>query len=179
MQRTFKFPLTLSNGEYLFVKALSPSVAHYQHCSAPYRNLAAKFEPESLKDANLYLEIVWLKRYSEVLKHVPRFESYGEQDGRRYMLSQYIEMSLETFIAVKTSDLEESKRWELVESLAPQMLESLYEIHMSGYIHGDVSPKNFRADRDGKVYIIDFQLTKEFVTPSGLHILEEEAKPLG
>ena len=52
---------------------------------------------------------------------------------------------------------------------------------MSGYLHGDVNPKNFRVDSsEGKVYIIDFQLCKEYVTPSGLHVIEEgQVRPLG
>ena len=60
------------------------------------------------------------------------------------------------------------------------MLQSVYELHVSGYVHGNVNPKNFRVDSiDGKVYIIDFSLCKEFVTPSGRHIIEEQANPLG
>jgi casein kinase 1 len=61
------------------------------------------------------------------------------------------------------------------------MLSALHSLHLSGYLHGDVNPKNFRVDsRDGTVYLIDYQLAKEYVTPSGLHVIEETGqRPLG
>ena len=147
------------NGEYLFVKPLSQLVAQYQLCKVPYTNVAVKFEPENVKDANSYMEIVWLKRYGNErsgLTRVPRFHSYGEFEGRKFLIMQHIDLSIDQYVAMK-SDNDPQKRLELIEALSAQMLQSVYELHVSGFVHGNVNPKNFRVDsKDGKVYIIDF-----------------------
>jgi serine/threonine protein kinase len=55
------------------------------------------------------------------------------------------------------SDNDPQKRLELIEALSAQMLQCVYELHVIGFVHGNVNPKNFRVDsKDGKVYIIDF-----------------------
>ena len=55
------------------------------------------------------------------------------------------------------SDNDPQKRLELIEALSAQMLQCVYELHVSGFVHGNVNPKNFRVDcKVGKVYIIDF-----------------------
>ena len=47
-------------------------------------------------------------------------------------------------------------------SVAQQMCEALLHVHESGYIHGDISPKNFLLNPESdEVYLIDFEtLTK-------------------
>ena len=121
--------------------------------------MAVKFEPEIVKDANSFLEIVWLKRYGNErsgMTRVPRFHTYGEFEGRKFLMMQHIDLSIDQYIAMK-SDNDPKKLQEIIEALSAQMLQCVYELHVSGFVHGDVNPKNFRVDsKDGKVYIIDF-----------------------
>jgi len=35
---------------------------------------------------------------------VPRFIAYGEHEGRRYMLMEYMDMNLDQYLAVKTGN---------------------------------------------------------------------------
>lgn len=92
------FPLSLVNGEYLFVKPLSQLVAQYQLCRVPFTNVAVKFEQENVKDANSFMEIVWLKRYGHErsgLTRVPRFIMYGEYEERKFLVMQHIDLSID------------------------------------------------------------------------------------
>lgn len=86
--------------------------------------MAVKFEPENMKDGNLFLEIVWLKRYGDQksgLSRVPKYYTYGEYQERRFLIMQHIDHSLDQYLAVK-SDGDPRKRHEVLELLSAQML---------------------------------------------------------
>jgi serine/threonine protein kinase len=42
-----------------------------------------------------------------------------------------------------------------VADLAPKMLEAVRQVHLTGHIHRDVKPDNFRV-HESRVYITDF-----------------------
>jgi serine/threonine protein kinase len=51
------------------------------------------------------------------------------------------------------------------------MLESLRELHDSGYLHQDVKPDNFRISKNDVVKMIDFGISGEYIF-DGKHKLQ-------
>lgn len=62
-----------------------------------------------------------------------------------------------------------------------QIINRLEAIHTRGFVHRDIKANNFvvgRGDKRGTVYIIDFGLSKKYVTESGEHVPFQNGKTL-
>ncbi|MEM7473473.1 MAG: serine/threonine-protein kinase [Planctomycetota bacterium] len=74
-----------------------------------------------------------------------------------YLIMEFIEgPGLNTLIQTQASDRLEGRRLDLIK----QMADALHYVHMKGYIHRDVCPRNFICSTDiSHVKLIDFGLT--------------------
>jgi serine/threonine protein kinase len=96
---------------------------------------------------------------------IPQFRATIEQDGRLFLVQDYVEGS--TYSTLLTQRKSQGKRFSEAEvlQLLQQMLPVLDHIHAKGIIHRDISPDNIilRAS-DRFPVLIDFGVVKELVT---------------
>jgi len=62
-----------------------------------------------------------------------------------------------------------------------QVINRLEAIHKKGFVHRDIKAHNFvvgKGEKRGVVYIIDFGLSKKYVTKTGEHIPFQNGKTL-
>jgi len=50
-----------------------------------------------------------------------------------------------------------------VKDLGLQMVTALRDLHKLGWVHRDIKPENWMLDDNGKLYLIDFGLSKKFL----------------
>lgn len=86
--------------------------------------------------------------------------------GQRYILTEFLEGTVLSALILGRSPLLEGKRLRLVR----QMAEGVAAVHAAGFIHRDICPRNYIADREANsVKLIDFGLSlpmkKEFMQP--------------
>jgi serine/threonine protein kinase/Tol biopolymer transport system component len=95
---------------------------------------------------------------------------FGEHEGRRYIVTEYVEgLTLRQHIAegVKISD---------ALRIATQLAEGVAAAHGAGVVHRDIKPENVIVRPDGYVKVLDFGIAK-LVEPedaSGAHPAETE-----
>jgi serine/threonine-protein kinase len=99
-----------------------------------------------------------LSREAEILRYLsgvpsPGLVAEGEEDGRRFILSEWIsgtDAETAAFHARETGD--EGALLELCE----QVVDSYASLHHRGVVHGDVHPSNLIVSRSGTVAIVDY-----------------------
>lgn len=84
------------------------------------------------------------------------------------MKIQNIEFSIEDYIKMKT-DQEPDKRLGIIKDISLQMVECLKQIHTVKYVHQDVKPENFRCNKEGFVYVLNFGLTMNYMNSNEEH----------
>jgi len=103
------------------------------------------------------------------LKHPRIVETFAyglTTDSQQYLLMEYLDgYGLNTLIA-RRSELLEGRRLPFIR----QMAEAIEAVHEAGYIHRDISPRNFICREDlASLKLIDFGVTvpatKEFMQP--------------
>ena len=62
-----------------------------------------------------------------------------------------------------------------IKRLALLMLDSVIELHKTGFLHRDIRPENFRV-HDGQLFIINFANSREYMR-EGHHISKESGIP--
>jgi serine/threonine protein kinase len=83
----------------------------------------------------------------------------GFVSGAQYIKVEYIDMTLEAYIAHPALPGKRS-----ISDIASQMLQCLKQMHLAGYIHQDVKPDNFMISlNDHKVRILDMGLVMEYM----------------
>ena len=83
----------------------------------------------------------------------------GFVSGAQYIKVEYIDMTLEAYIALPNFLGKRS-----ISDIASQMLLCLKQMHIAGYIHQDVKPDNFMISlNDHKVRILDMGLVMEYM----------------
>ncbi|MDJ0679618.1 MAG: serine/threonine-protein kinase [Xenococcaceae cyanobacterium MO_167.B52] len=90
--------------------------------------------------------------------NIPRLYAYFEEDGEFYLVQEFIEGH------TLNSEFQPGKQWSEKETVdfLRELLEILAFVHQQGTIHRDVKPGNImRADKDGKLFLIDFGAVKE------------------
>ena len=50
-----------------------------------------------------------------------------------------------------------------VKDLGLQMVTALRDLHKLGWVHRDIKPENWMLDDNGKLYLIDFGLSKRLL----------------
>ncbi|GIY43617.1 tau-tubulin kinase 2 [Caerostris darwini] len=125
----------------------------------------------NIKPANP--DVHYLNIEASVLKDVrgeayfPRFYSHGRTDTHDYIVMELLGMNLRD-LKKKQPD----KKFEILDVLhmGKMMLKSIESLHQAGYLHRDIKPQNFTigTERNAKkVYLIDFGLSKRFVSECG------------
>ncbi|CDW81785.1 serine threonine protein kinase [Stylonychia lemnae] len=79
--------------------------------------------------------------------------NYRNKGTVQFLIMQYIEYSTYEYLS-SYPDKEKD--------LFVEMVIQLREFHKLGYIHKDIKPDNFRVNREGKVFFIDFGTTNKF-----------------
>lgn len=150
--RTFK---AINHGKFeemCVIKQLSPP-QEFQRKPGHFKKYVRLFEQEA-------------RRLYE-LKHtqIPQLISYFEEDGRLYLVQEFIDGYNLKDELEKQGSYSESKIRELLLDLLPL----LKFVHDRNVIHRDIKPENvIRRDRDRKLVLIDFGVSKQVVaaTPS-------------
>ena len=92
------FPKTLEYGDYQFIRELAHGgqgfVTLYRHIKTN-KDYAVKFDPETIRDANILGECLFLKNNGQNMKHVPQYVQHMTINCRRYLIMDYLEKSLE------------------------------------------------------------------------------------
>src|SRR5688500_17742827 len=87
--------------------------------------------------------------------HIITVYDFGEDGGRPYMATEYVEgETLRQKIAARSLRLEESL------DLALQVAEGLATAHEAGLVHRDLKPDNLMVSRNGSAKILDFGIAK-------------------
>ncbi|NJL69056.1 MAG: protein kinase [Microcoleus sp. SM1_3_4] len=148
--RTFK---AINHGKFeemCVIKQLSPP-QEFQRKPGHFKKYVRLFEQEA-------------RRLYE-LKHtqIPQLISYFEEDGRLYLVQEFIDGYNLKDELEKQGSYNESKIRELLLDLLPL----LKFVHDRNVIHRDIKPENvIRRDRDRKLVLIDFGVSKQVVAES-------------
>ena len=89
-------------------------------------------------------------------ENVIAFYDYGEQDGRPFLVMEYLagESLRDQIREGRTGDLRAKLQ------LSRQIAGALAYVHSKGIIHRDVKPDNIRVDATGQVKLVDFGIAK-------------------
>jgi hypothetical protein len=110
MQRDQAYPETMCDGddaEYKLVQFLGQGAqgAVYLYAEVPHNELwAIKFDPIGTKDSSLLTESTFLKNYSAGNDRLPRYKNHGKLNGRRYLIMENLEHSIEEYIEMKKKE---------------------------------------------------------------------------
>jgi len=91
--------------------------------------------------------------------NLPRVTDYFTRDDIECLVMDYVEgQSLIEVIQKNGKGLDDTQ----VLDWADQLLSALDYIHRHGVIHRDVKPANIRLTPDGRIFLVDFGLVKQF-----------------
>jgi serine/threonine protein kinase len=137
---------------------------------------AVKFDPNDSGDSDVLKECNFFRAHhkNEALTCIPKYYEHGKQDGRRYLIIELLEQSLEEHVNERVAKGENI--YSVVAEVAPKMLEALRQVHSTGHIHRDVKPDNYRVHK-GKLYITDFGTLKKVTDDNGNLIVVYEDDP--
>lgn len=94
------------------------------------------------------------------MKHanLPRVFDYFEEEGRHYLVMEYIEgLTMEEIISRnQTVPVERVLDWSI------QICDVLETLHNQGIIYRDLKPSNIMVDKDDKISLIDFGIARLF-----------------
>ncbi len=89
--------------------------------------------------------------------NLPRVTDYFTDDNVPYLIMDYIEGdTLSDLLKQKPNGFPENQ----VLNWADQILSALEYIHQHGVIHRDIKPGNLRLTPDGRIFLVDFGLSK-------------------
>lgn len=122
-----------------------------------------------------YKMYVYLWKYLERrhLLYIPRIYGFFETAERSYMVMEELTCSLDHMYANSECHFSlPTMLWVTVRGL-----QQLSELHRLGIVHRDIKPDNLGI-KHGRLYLLDFGLSRQFVQPSGDHIVERGGYPL-
>jgi WD40 repeat protein len=95
---------------------------------------------------------------------IPQLFAHFEELSEFYLVQEYIDGK------DLSHELPRGKIWEqfVVADLLQNLLTVLSFVHRSNVIHRDIKPENIIRRRDGQLFLIDFGVVKQIVTPTAL-----------
>lgn len=131
-----------------------------------HKTVALKIESNKCKIPRLAHEYALCKLF-EKCKGFPRPFSLIKTNTHNVMAMSLFGADLEYKLKEEADIFNE----QVICTLAIQMINILKIMHDNGYIHRDIKPNNFVCDHIGtNIRIIDFGLSKSYVTSKGKHI---------
>ena len=128
--------------------------------------VAIKIEKKGYKNTLKYETMIL--RYLKELNNVIKSKYYGETQSYNYLIMELLECQVDEYY--NRLILKNINSLGLIRKLGLQMLQCIENIHNNGIIHRDIKPGNFLIDFEKeKIKIIDFGLSKQFVTKDGYH----------
>lgn len=100
---------------------------------------------------------------------IPKIKCYWESEKKCYLFMQLLGKSLDQIL----NDLPRSFDLATVLKLGVQITKLLEILHSTGFIHRDIKPNNFlvgKGDDIDSVFIMDFGLSKKYITNNNEHI---------
>lgn len=115
------------------------------------RYLVDRFNEKFIKEAKIIAGL-------ENVPHIVRIYDIFQENGTAYYVMQYIDgQSLDDYI-LQQSGIKEGKAVSILKEIG----KAVQYMHSNKMLHLDLKPKNVMLDKDGKVYIIDFGLSKQY-----------------
>jgi serine/threonine protein kinase len=95
---------------------------------------------------------------------IPQLFAHFEELSEFYLVQEYIDGK------DLSHELPRGKIWEqfTVADLLQNLLTVLSFVHQNNVIHRDIKPENIIRRRDGKLFLIDFGVVKQIVTPTAI-----------
>lgn len=99
---------------------------------------------------------------------LPKIYDLFEENGNTYLIMEYIKGRPLDKIAVAIFkdrlwiSLPLSRRLRLLD-YALQILDIISRMHEKGYVHRDITPANFLSDRDGRLWMIDMEISYNYI----------------
>ncbi len=95
---------------------------------------------------------------------IPQLFAHFEELSEFYLVQEYIDGK------DLSHELVRSKIWEqfTVADLLQNLLTVLSFVHQNNVIHRDIKPENIIRRRDGQLFLIDFGIVKQIVTPTAI-----------
>lgn len=136
------------------------------------KNVAMKVEKRQKYMTRLLPEYkIYCKLFSRnCRKYVPRVYEFLQTDDFNIITMELLGSSLEDIF----NSLNKKFSLSTVLFLGISILKSIEQVHRAGFIHRDIKPNNFLTGYTNKqnIYLTDFGLSKEFITPNQTHIKE-------
>ena len=127
--------------------------------------LAIKVERHPCAPSTIEAEITTLRALSEV-NSVPKVLWAGQINNKPAFIMPLLGQSLADQIPYK-----KCLSLQTISALATEMLNILEGIHSKGVLHLDLKPSNILfSQNSSQIYLIDFNLSKSFLSPSGEHL---------
>ncbi|OYQ61720.1 hypothetical protein B9G53_25910 [Pseudanabaena sp. SR411] len=95
---------------------------------------------------------------------IPQLFAHFEELSEFYLVQEYIDGK------DLSHELPRGKIWEqfAVADLLQNLLTVLSFVHQNNVIHRDIKPENIIRRRDGKLFLIDFGIVKQIITPTAI-----------
>ena len=150
VQRTYQFHRKISNDcfGYLFL------------VTNRYTNRRSALKVEVIKNESsltLKKEMHLLKKL-EGVKGVPQVFNFGRTEKLLYLELELLETDL-SYLTEKDSKVD----YAFIVKIGGELLRILQEVHSRSIVHRDIKPQNIMLDKEGRVYLIDFGISKEFI----------------
>lgn len=88
---------------------------------------------------------------------LPRVTDFFEEQGKKYLVMDYIEGDDLEKILENTSEFLSENR---VKEWIIELLNTLQYVHSKGIIHRDIKPANLKQNPSGKIILVDFGIAK-------------------
>jgi formylglycine-generating enzyme required for sulfatase activity/predicted Ser/Thr protein kinase len=126
------------------------------------RYVAIKFLSAKMKEEQL----ARFKREARLVAqldhpNIAAVHDVGEHQGRRFIVMRYVDG-----VTLDEARIKDERR--LVEVMA-QACKGVGHAHVRGIVHRDLKPNNVMLDWEGRVFVMDFGLAKDFIGAQGPH----------
>uniref|UniRef100_K3X2I7 Casein kinase I n=1 Tax=Globisporangium ultimum (strain ATCC 200006 / CBS 805.95 / DAOM BR144) TaxID=431595 RepID=K3X2I7_GLOUD len=157
-------PISASKGTQ-FVMKVSP-IPEIPPSKA--KNKKRKKTPAERNADALYAEHLLYQSYLRDHPRVPKIPdgAYGEDKGYRFLVLERLGRTLETVLQEEGPIPSATAA-----RLGLELMDTLKHMHVNNIIYVDVKPENFMldADRESKIYVVDFGISDRYVMATGKH----------